>query len=703
MKKIILALLVLSQACSQWRVKERSIAGLIDESQKIEAKLGSEIIFPNGANAVRVQVNLPQSTRADDIRIISDSEIRWTPFRFNGEHFFSMVTPILKSPDIKLLVIYKNQKYSSILKLQTTLGPLKDRIENVPWAPNSSSYVSGMSYTRRGSMPEGLYEGFRFGNNGPNSIVPSDRFDHSQRTFDFRYDQQAQQNINMMFVDSPNSTTSHSMYSHMMIFPRLNMPFVEITKDRNIVTLPNGEEMIFDSKTNTIIDGVFEEGPVDVGPDRFTRHYPDLRYKGQGILLRANARGQLPQEGQFESTKIDMEYGVRFSADVLIINGYTGQRCRRPKSDFWGASVNSNIDFKFPTDEEFDRYLKLNCDFGIPSMPGAEIPEKPDTRDLAMSIWSQCENKPSSREASKNFILNASSDSMSQGLRNCLNLELERLESDKQQSAAFDLYFVYLEKKQDELSRIDSLVGKELELIKAELTKDYQWIKDPTLRTFDDECLKQSQKSPRAFIQLNPMPLSDKAQKMCQEIRSLISQITKQETSQFTDSILHSLTWEITLDIKSNMRQECMKELRTLIKSDFKFSHLPEIYETEINLSCEKVENSERYLGWIADEVKDLEEKILKDIRLELNRLAINKAKSCLVTYPTNNSINRIRFKFQRDKCLTDSWSGLEKNAVSNVFRQGIVREWLAQSSIERKVQLENRSLQQQIMNEYFK
>jgi hypothetical protein len=156
------------------------------------------------------------------------------------------------------------------------------------------------------------------------------------------------------------------MHTLFRLFPRKQFPIVEQLSGTIDVTLPTGEKMIFRKDSKEIVDGVFQEGPLDLSSDRFKRQYADLRYTGRGVVLRANARGQSPQLGQFEKAQIDMEFGLRGSADVLIINGSTGQRCRRPKIDFWDTIDVSPIEFKFPTDEGFDLYLKKNCGFGLP-------------------------------------------------------------------------------------------------------------------------------------------------------------------------------------------------------------------------------------------------------------------------------------------------------------------------------------------------
>jgi hypothetical protein len=151
-----------------------------------------------------------------------------------------------------------------------------------------------------------------------------------------------------------------------MFFPRRNLHLAQQLSGTIDVTLPTGEKVIFQKDSKEIVDGVLTEGPVDITKDKQKRQYPDLKYNGRGVVLRANARGQSPQLEDSEKIKIDMEHGLKGSTDVLIINGTTGQRCRRPKSDFWEQLDVTPIEFKFSTDEEFEVYLRNNCGFGIP-------------------------------------------------------------------------------------------------------------------------------------------------------------------------------------------------------------------------------------------------------------------------------------------------------------------------------------------------
>ena len=93
------------------------------------------------------------------------------------------------------------------------------------------------------------------------------------------------------------------MNSLLLFFPRNFLPAIVHSETRNIVTLPTGEEVEFDPTTQEVVAGVFSESPVDLNPDRTARKFPGIEYHGQGVLVRANARGSDPRIGTPNSTR----------------------------------------------------------------------------------------------------------------------------------------------------------------------------------------------------------------------------------------------------------------------------------------------------------------------------------------------------------------------------------------------------------------
>ena len=228
----------------------------------------------------------------------------------------------------------------------------------------------------------GISEGFSISNDGVNSIIPEgctadadpdNGYSKCQasRQFSFEYHSQARQNIVLQITDEPSNFTSHLMETRMFFFPRKVLPQINYSDDRSkiIMTLPTGEEVEFDAKTKQIVGGVMDEGPIDMGPSRHSRKFATVRYKGSGVALRINGRGQDPRLGQFNPAKISGDYGNTGGKDVLIYkfdeNTQEMKTCYGKKSDFWPQKDINPIPFNMFTDEQFDAYLKKNCDFSL--------------------------------------------------------------------------------------------------------------------------------------------------------------------------------------------------------------------------------------------------------------------------------------------------------------------------------------------------
>ena len=213
---------------------------------------------------------------------------------------------------------------------------------------------------------QGQIVGFEFSNHGGNRILPPRRDAPKNqfftRDFQFRFDDRARQDIHLMISDWVPARDrvfrlSDLMNSLMLFFPRTLLPAIVNWKNRNIVTLPTGEEVEFEALTHEIAAGVLSETPVDLNPDRSARKFPGVDYRGKGVAIRANARGADPRMGTMTlittgTPAKDCDKGILCS------------QCEVPAKDLWEQTGAAR--FKFPTDADLDRFLLARCGFALP-------------------------------------------------------------------------------------------------------------------------------------------------------------------------------------------------------------------------------------------------------------------------------------------------------------------------------------------------
>jgi len=378
----LLFALILIASCShplkfKYPSNDRSIASIeeVQTVQKIDIEIKNSKIFASGMDSTYVMVRLFDAEGSlltnidpDELTISSSEDLEAKPFVFKQGVYKAELLPRLKSKNIHLKVDWLEKVASPEVILETTIAPLKQSLEEVRGEEADAVSFGELSVMKGSSKRDKYTEGFSFENLGHNLIVNSKANSSAQRSFNFVYPEQASQNLALEIEDTTSEDDSQDMNSVLMFFPRINLPLVDQLTGTLVVTLPTGEKVVFKKNSKEIVEGVLAEGPVDFTKEASKRIYPDIDYRGKGIMLRANARGQSPKLGQNETDKIDIEYGISGSVDVLIVNGTTGQRCRRPKEDFWEPLEVSPIEFKFTTDEEFEAYLKSKCGFGIPKI-----------------------------------------------------------------------------------------------------------------------------------------------------------------------------------------------------------------------------------------------------------------------------------------------------------------------------------------------
>lgn len=217
--------------------------------------------------------------------------------------------------------------------------------------------------TRRGEIV-----GFEFSNHGGNPILAPRRDavknQFFSRDFQFRFDERARQDIHLMVSDWVPSRDrvfrlSEIMNSLMLFFPRAILPAIVNNGAHNWVTLPTGEEILFDADTHEIRGGVLSEAPVDLNPDRQARRFPGIDYRGGGVMVRADARGTDPRIGTTAT--------ILARAPGDNCNGATNCRqCQVPSRELWDQTGAAR--FRFATDDEFDRYLQARCGFALPKI-----------------------------------------------------------------------------------------------------------------------------------------------------------------------------------------------------------------------------------------------------------------------------------------------------------------------------------------------
>lgn len=164
-------------------------------------------------------------------------------------------------------------------------------------------------------------------NNRTNTPLP--------REWQFDFAGQARQDLGISISDYNDNAYSKSQFTYMMVFPRRYLPSIRTDGDQQIVTLPTGETVTYDTKTKKVLGGALTDAKT---------------YTGSNVVIKVDATGKEPRLGKGSATI-----------------SKNGKSCKVPLKSLWpDQSDSSMLHFKYSTDQEFDDFLKTQkCGFSV--------------------------------------------------------------------------------------------------------------------------------------------------------------------------------------------------------------------------------------------------------------------------------------------------------------------------------------------------
>ena len=166
-----------------------------------------------------------------------------------------------------------------------------------------------------------------------------------ERSFEFLFGDDKGKSVadaSLLIRDTPSVAESEIQSSLMIFFPRLQLPSLQVQEDQTLlVSLGNGETVKFSMVDHIPTDGVLlQYYPVVQGLLR----PPGVQYIGQNYVLRADW------------------VGSHFNQKRITFEGHD-KKCDLTK---YGRTIlNSNRDFKFSTDKEWNSFVRAKCGFSI--------------------------------------------------------------------------------------------------------------------------------------------------------------------------------------------------------------------------------------------------------------------------------------------------------------------------------------------------
>lgn len=119
--------------------------------------------------------------------------------------------------------------------------------------------------------------------------------------------------------------------------------------------------------------------------------------------------------------------------------------------------------------------------------------------------------------------------------------------------------------------------------------------------------------------------------------------------------------------------------------------------------SCVKINESSEYQQWLNSSKDTFNDKVAAGLDDKILDLGYARANECLKQYPIDTTINKIRYRKQREACLIDEWPKLEAKVLEDAMKDPLVKKFQMSPEVLRgKVETNRRRLQVRILKEKF-
>jgi hypothetical protein len=183
----------------------------------------------------------------------------------------------------------------------------------------------------------------------------------------------------------------------------------------------------------------------------------------------------------------------------------------------------------------------------------------------------------------------------------------------------------------------------------------------------------------------------------------LIKNYIEQDNGSLRKQIVSDFSW--VKDVLSNMSfiKDCQRLALSKITFALRFGLKGESFGAFAESACKDVPTSDEYSHWLEQSKNVFREKSLVSLETRILDLANVKAKSCLVQFPVDSNLNRIKFKKEREACLINDWGQIENDALKEFEKDPMVIKFkLDIQSMRSQLDTNRRRLQLRVMKDNF-
>ena len=182
-----------------------------------------------------------------------------------------------------------------------------------------------------------------------------------------------------------------------------------------------------------------------------------------------------------------------------------------------------------------------------------------------------------------------------------------------------------------------------------------------------------------------------------------IDEYQKSNRDSLASSIKGDFSWATNYVDNQKIINDCKANLLKSISIDLYFHKKSESMDGMLSEICNPIPKGAEFNKYLDSIRGELEGKSYQTLEGYVLEAAAVVAKECVVKYPTDTALNRVKFRDQREDCLKSQWASIEKGAIGRLNSEALVIKFkIDTSGYAAKLKTRARVLQLKTFKEYF-
>ena len=185
--------------------------------------------------------------------------------------------------------------------------------------------------------------------------------------------------------------------------------------------------------------------------------------------------------------------------------------------------------------------------------------------------------------------------------------------------------------------------------------------------------------------------------------RDAVGDFISTDKGKLRSEIVGDFVWVKDILNSSAILRDCRKIALSKITFPVLYEMRSVAFARLIDQSCQNIQESPEYNTWLEQSKSVFKDKSVVGLENRILELAKIKAKSCLVQYPVDTNLNRLKFKVERENCLMGDWKQIEASAIKEFETDPMVVKFkIDVSAVKLQLEVNRRRQQLRVMKEFF-